>query len=79
MRLPSVTRDIPWGQRLLFGTLGCFGVKMSMGRVMAHRPALFSGPFSTLSQATLRGESPWTIFERELFAGFAAKVEQCPY
>jgi hypothetical protein len=79
MRLPTVTRDIPWGQKLLFGTLGCFGVKMLMGRVMGHRPELWSAPFSTLSQATLRSKSPWTIYERELFAGFCAAVEQCPY
>jgi hypothetical protein len=79
MRLPAVTRDIPWRQKLLFGTLELFGVHLRMGRVMNHRPALFSAPFSALSQATLRSESPWTIYERELFAGFCAAVEQCPY
>jgi hypothetical protein len=79
MRLPAVTRDIPWRQKLLFGTFGLFGVNLSMGKVMAHRPALFSGPFSALGQVTLRGESPWTIYERELFAGFCAVAERCPY
>lgn len=79
MRLPAVTRDIPWGQKLLLGALGLFGANMRMRRVMGHRPTLFSAPFSTLSQATLRSESSWTIYERELFAGFCAAVEQCPY
>lgn len=79
MRLPSVTRDIHWKRKLLFGMLNLFGANMLMGKVMGHRPALFSAPFSTLSQAALRSESPWTIYERELFAGFCAAVEQCPY
>jgi hypothetical protein len=79
MRLPAVTLDIPFGQKLLFGTLALFGVDMLMGKVMRHRPALFSAPFSALGQATLRGPSPWTIYERELFSGFCASVEQCPY
>jgi hypothetical protein len=79
MRLPAVTSDIPWGPKLLFGTFELFGVEMSMGRVMRHRPGFFSGPFSVLTQAVMRGESPWTIYERELFAGFYATLEQCPY
>jgi hypothetical protein len=79
MRLPTVTRDIPFGQKLLFGALGLAGVHMWMGRVMGHRPALFSQPYSVLSQATLRSDSPWTIYERELFAGFCSAVVQCPY
>jgi hypothetical protein len=79
MRLPAVTNDLPFVPKLMFGAFELFGVKMSMGRVMSHRPGLFSGPFSVLTQAVMRGESPWTIYERELFAGFCANLEQCPY
>lgn len=79
MRLPAVSREIPTAMRLLFGAFDLIGAHMRMGRVMAHRPELFGRPFSAFCQTGLRGDSPWTIFERELFASYCAAVEQCPY
>jgi hypothetical protein len=79
MRLPAVTRDIPMPMRLLFGAFDRLGAHMLMGRVMQHRPALFGQPFSALCETSLRGDSAWSIYERELFASYSAAVEQCPY
>src|SRR5262249_62410935 len=39
-------------------------------KVRYHRPRFFGKPFFELAQAMMRGPSPWTIGERELFAAF---------
>lgn len=79
MRLQSVKREIPLSLRLLFGLTGLFGADVPMARTVAHRTELLGGPFAALLQAAMRGESPWSPFERELFASFTSSIEQCPY
>ena len=48
-------------------------------RTLSYRPELFGHPFSACLQRLLRGESDWTIGERELFASFTASRLQCVY
>jgi hypothetical protein len=79
MRLRSVERQIPLHLRLFFAVTGLFGADVPMVRAVSHRPSLFGSSFSLVAQATMRGESPWSSAERELFASFSASLEQCPY
>ena len=48
-------------------------------RTLSYRPELFGDPFSACLQHVLRGESDWSVGERELFASFTASRLQCTY
>ena len=48
-------------------------------RILSYRPELFGQPFSACLQEVLRGPSEWSIGERELFAAFTSRKNQCTY
>lgn len=48
-------------------------------RALLHRPDLIGGPLLAYTGDGLRGESEWTIGERELFGSFVAHRSQCPF
>jgi hypothetical protein len=48
-------------------------------KTLLYRPDVFGRPFSSELQRVMRGPSDWTPGERELFAGFASLLNQCPF
>ena len=48
-------------------------------KTLLYRPELFGRPFSEALQEVMRGPSDWSPGERELFAGFASLLNQCPF
>ena len=48
-------------------------------RTMYYRPGFFGAHFLPAMQAAMRGPSPWTVGERELFATFVSSLNQCPF
>lgn len=46
--------------------------------VMYHRD-FYGKPMTTWTQAAMRGESSWSVGERELFAAMTAKWNSCPF
>jgi hypothetical protein len=44
---------------------------------LRYRKAFFGQPHSAHTQAVMRGPSPWTVGERELFAAFVSRLNQC--
>ena len=48
-------------------------------KTLLYRPDFFGGRFSEMTQACLRGESFWTVGERELFASFTSRLEACHF
>ena len=48
-------------------------------RTLSYRPEVFGEPFSICLQRALRGDSEWSVGERELFASFTASRLQCVY
>ncbi|MGH7822357.1 MAG: hypothetical protein ACREQ9_21550 [Candidatus Binatia bacterium] len=47
-------------------------------RTMYYRPEFFGRHFLAAMQETMRGPSPWSPAERELFASFVSSKNQCP-
>ena len=50
-----------------------------VARVIAYRPEMFGLPFSTCLEDVMRGPSEWSVGERELFAAFVSRKNQCPF
>jgi hypothetical protein len=50
-----------------------------LGRIIAYRSDIFGRPFSAYLQEVLRGPSDWSVGERELFAAFVSRKNQCVY
>lgn len=48
-------------------------------RILTYRADIFGRSFSTYLQEVLRGPSDWSIGERELFAAFVSRKNQCAY
>jgi hypothetical protein len=48
-------------------------------RTLRYRKSFFGSPFSELTQQVMRGPSPWTVGERELFAAFVSRLNQCVF
>jgi uncharacterized peroxidase-related enzyme len=80
VRLHSIARG-RFASRLVFALL-----RLATGRdvpdiikVRCYRPRFFGKPFFKLAQAVMRGPSPWTIGERELFAAFVSARNRCQF
>ncbi len=79
MRLRKVEKGHRFGKRLSFGLIRILTGKRvpDVLRVLYYRPELFGEHFSDVLQDLLRGDSDWTVGERELFAAYVSKKNQC--
>ena len=48
-------------------------------RTLRYRKEFFGEPFSQLTQQVMRGPSPWSVGERETFAAFVSRLNQCVF
>ena len=48
-------------------------------RTLKYRKEFFGQPFSELTQQVMRGPSEWTVGERETFAAFVSRLNQCVF
>jgi hypothetical protein len=79
MRLSNVARGDRLSARLLYGivrTVSGFRAP-DVVRTLQYRRHLFGRPHSTHTQAVMRGPSEWSVGERELFAAFVSRLNQC--
>jgi hypothetical protein len=81
MRLARVDHGHKLKDRLLIGMITLVSRRRvpDVIRTLVYRRDFFGDRFSALVQGTLRGESFWTVGERELFASFTAKLEACHF
>ena len=48
-------------------------------KTLMYRPEFWGKPHCDLTQAVMRGPSSWSVGEREVFAAFVSKLNQCPF
>jgi hypothetical protein len=81
MRLKAVERGARLVDRLLYRI-----IRIASGfrapdvvRTMRYRKSFFGEPHGVHTQAAMRGPSAWTVGERELFAAFVSRINQCQF
>lgn len=81
MRLPAVDRGHgPLAKlKLLAMRLASGDEPPDVVKTLSYRRELFGRAFDAITQAVLRGPSPWSIGERELFAAFTSRLNQCVF
>jgi hypothetical protein len=48
-------------------------------RTLMYRPGFFGRHMNGWTHAVMRGPSEWSVGERELFAAFTSRLNQCPF
>ncbi len=81
MRLKNVERGQTLPHRLLFGI-----IRVASGhrapdvvRTLMYRKPWFGEHMGHLTHTIMRGSSEWPVGERELFAAFVSRINQCPF
>ena len=80
MRLAKVHRGHKLGDKLQLAMMRLFaGHAPGVVRTILYRKEFFGRPVSQLTQQVMRGPSTWTVGERELFAAFVSRLNQCVF
>lgn len=81
MRLKNIGSGHNFRQKIVMAIIKALSLSevADVTRIFMHRPAFFGKPFSRLGQGVLRGESDWSVGERELFGAFVSKLNRCAY
>jgi hypothetical protein len=80
MRLGRVHRGHRLRDKALLGVMRVMlGHAPGVVRTLLYRKEFFGRPFSQLTQQVMRGPSPWTVGERETFAAFVSRLNQCVF
>ena len=81
MRLRAVEHGHRLPQKLLLWVIGLTIRHRApdVVRTLFYRPELFGRAMSPWTQAIMRGRSAWSVAERELFAAFTSKLNQCVF
>ncbi len=51
----------------------------SVVKTLLYRPRFWGFTYSGILQQVMRGPSDWSVGERELFAAYTSKLNQCPF
>lgn len=79
MRLRNVISGHKWGSKLKMLLIRFISGREvpDIVRLLYYRPKLFGRYYSGGIQVLLRGPSEWSVGERELFAAFVSRKNQC--
>jgi hypothetical protein len=80
MRLEKLNRGHRLPQKLIMFIMRLTGnPPPDVVRTLFYRPEFFGKPYSQALQAVMRGPSEWNIWERELFAAFTSRLNECEF
>jgi len=81
MRLSNVERGDRLSSRALYAvirTVSGFRAP-DVVRTLRYHAHLFGRPHTAHTHAVMRGPSEWSVGERELFAAFVSRLNQCHF
>jgi hypothetical protein len=80
MRLKKVHQGHALPDKLMLAAMRIMaGHAPGVVRTLRYRKEFFGTPFSELTHDVMRGPSPWSVAERELFAAFVSRLNQCVF
>lgn len=80
MRLRNVERGRAADRLLYFVIRAVSGFRApDVIRTLRYRAAFFGRWHGAHTQAVMRGDSPWAVGERELFAAFVSRLNHCHF
>ena len=81
MRLRRVEHGHRLGEKLKLILIRIVGRRRvpDVVKTILYRPELWGRPMSDWTQAVMRGPSGWSVGERELFAAFTSRLNQCVF
>jgi hypothetical protein len=80
MRLQRVHRGHTLGDKLKLAVMRLMaGHAPGVVRTLLYRKDFFGARFSELTQQVMRGPSAWSVGEREMFAAFVSRRNQCVF
>ncbi|MEX2178776.1 MAG: hypothetical protein WD801_08715 [Gemmatimonadaceae bacterium] len=81
MRLRRVEHGHRLPQKLILYAIRLFQRRRAPDilRTLFYRPEFLGRPLSEWTQAVMRGPSDWSVADRELFAAFTSKLNQCVF
>ncbi|HJQ22260.1 MAG TPA: hypothetical protein VJ867_18120, partial [Gemmatimonadaceae bacterium] len=81
MRLRRVEHGHRLKQKLILGIIRLMQRRRApdIVRTLFYRPEFLGQPVSAWTHAVMRGPSEWTVWERELFAAFTSRLNQCVF
>jgi hypothetical protein len=81
MRLFVVERGHRFPQKLQLAMIRVFTRRRAVDiiRTVMYRPEFFGRPMNEWTQRVMRGPSDWAVWERELFAAFTSRLNQCVF
>ena len=81
MRLKRLESSHRLPQKLILGIIRLVNRRRApdIVRTLFYRPEFLGRPISQWTQAVMRGPSDWSVAERELFAAFTSRLNQCVF
>jgi hypothetical protein len=80
VRLKRVHSGHQLPDKLMLGVIRILmGHAPGVVRTLRYRKLFFGQPFSALTQQVMRGPSAWSVGEREIFAAFVSRLNQCVF
>ena len=81
MRVGKVEHGHRLKQKLMLGLIRLLSGRRvpDVVKTLMYRPEFFGRPQCAWTQAVMRGPSDWSVGERELFAAFTSKLNNCVF